>query len=134
MTPGSTLSPLFKIRIVFGFSAVAGLAILQTRRSPSDVCDVSMSDFCFEDEACQARLTIGDGERDVFSVCKTVKEGCRLAMMMEPFLYLREKDLLAYWGQIVVDRYKAQSYPIAYVKQSAAGAIAVIGSNIVLAE
>ena len=65
--------------------------MLQTRKSPSDVCDVSMSDFCLEDEACQAKPTIGDGERDVFSVCKTVKEGCRLAMMMEPFLYLCEQ-------------------------------------------
>lgn len=83
--PGSILSLLFKIRIVFGASAVAGFATLHTRRSPSNVCVASMSDFCFEDEACQARLTIGEGDREVLRVCRIVKLGSRETMRMEPF-------------------------------------------------
>ena len=63
------------MRIVLGFSAVAGFAILHTLRSPSDICEVSISDFCFDEEACQARLTIGEGDREVVSVCKTVNAG-----------------------------------------------------------
>ena len=74
--------------MVFGASAVAGFATLQTRRSPSIVCDTSMSDFCFVDEACQARLTMGEGARAVVRVCKIVKLGSSETIKIEPFIYL----------------------------------------------
>jgi hypothetical protein len=70
-----------------------------------------MSDFCFEDEACQAREMIGDGPREVVKVWRMVNWGRRVAIKIEPF-----------W------------YPMAYVRQSVAGARAVIGSKIVRAE
>lgn len=59
--------------------------MLQTLRSPSAVCVASMSDFCFDEDACQANDTIGDGPLDVVKVCKMANVGCRLAMRMEPF-------------------------------------------------
>ena len=84
------------MRIVFGTSAAGGFATLQTRRSPSIVCDASISDFCFVDEACQAKLTIGDGARAVVTVCSIVNlASClgstvdsMLAIRMDPFKYL----------------------------------------------
>lgn len=63
---------------------MAGLATLHTRRSPSIVCVASMSDFCFEDEACHSKVAIGDGARGVVSVCRIVKAGCRAANSIEP--------------------------------------------------
>jgi len=54
--------------MTLGVSAVGGFATLQTRRSPSEVCVANMSDFCFDEEACQANVTIGDGARDVVKV------------------------------------------------------------------
>lgn len=74
--------------MVFGASAVAGLATLHTRRSPSIVCDTNISDFCFDDDACQARLTIGEGARAVVKVCKIVKLGSSDAIKIDPFIYL----------------------------------------------
>ncbi len=47
-----------------------------------------MSDFCLVDEACQARLTIGEGARAVVRVCKMVKLGSRETIRIEPFIYL----------------------------------------------
>lgn len=88
LKPGSTLSLLFKIRIGFGDSAVGGFETLHTRRSPSEVCVASMSDFCFVDDACHARLTMGEGARGVVKVCKMVKAGCRATIKIEPFKYL----------------------------------------------
>lgn len=49
-----------------------------------------MSDFCFVDEACQAKLTIGEGARAVVSVCSMVKLGSRDTIKMEPFRYLND--------------------------------------------
>jgi hypothetical protein len=72
-----------------GGSAVGGFETLQTLRSPSAVCVASMSDFCFDDEACHVRFTIGEGARDVVSVWRIVKAGCNAANNMEPLLYLR---------------------------------------------
>lgn len=86
--PGSTLSLRFKIRIGFGDSAVGGFETLHTRRSPSEVCVASMSDFCLVDDACHARLTMGEGARGVVKVCKMVKVGCSATIKMEPFKYL----------------------------------------------
>jgi hypothetical protein len=45
-----------------------------------------MSDFCFEEEACHVRDTIGEGAREVVNVCRMVKDGCNAARRMEPFL------------------------------------------------
>lgn len=83
-SPTSTLSLLFKTRIVWGVAAVAGFETLQTRKSPSAVCVTSMSDFCFAEDACHARLTIGEGARDVDKVCRMVKVGCSAAINMDP--------------------------------------------------
>lgn len=89
LRPDSTLSLLFRIRIVLGDSAVGGFETLQTRKSPSDVCVANISDFCLVEDACHARLTIGDGARDVVNVCKIVKAGCRATINIEPFRYLQ---------------------------------------------
>ena len=86
LMPGSTLSPLLNIRIVLGVSAVGGFETLHTRRSPSEVCEASISDLCLDEDACHARFTIGDGARWVAMVCRIVKEGIKLAMRMDPFL------------------------------------------------
>lgn len=74
------------MRIVFGVSAVGGFDTLQTRRSPSHVWEANISDFCLDDEACQASETMGEGERWVVRVCKMVKLGCKVARRMVPFL------------------------------------------------
>lgn len=96
---------------MLGGSECACFGTLHTLRSPSDVCVASISVFCFDDEPCHARPVIRAGDRFVFNVCIIVKEGCNVAISIEPF-----------------------RYPIAKVLQSAAGASAVIGSKIVLAE
>lgn len=74
--------------MVFGGSAVGGFETLHTLTSPSLVCVASISDFCFVDDACQARLTIGEGARGVVNVCRMVKAGCRATMRIDPFKYL----------------------------------------------
>lgn len=85
--------------------------MLQTLRSPSIVWVASISVFCLEEEPCQARPVILDGARFVVNVCNIVNEGCKVAISIDPL-----------------------RYPIANVRQSAEGAIEVIGSKIVLAE
>ena len=70
-----------------------------------------MSVFCFDEDPCQARPVIRDGALVVVNVCRIVKEGCSVAISMEPL-----------------------RYPIANVRQSNEGAIEVIGSKMVLAE
>lgn len=86
-----------------------------------------MSDFCFVEDACQAKLTIGDGARAVVRVCRIVKLGSRETMRMEPLRYLHYRSEPCHLVKV------AFTDPIAYVWQSDAGARAVIGSNIVLA-
>lgn len=68
-------SVLFKILMTRGVSLPGGFATLQTLRSPFADCVANMSDFCFDEEACHANVTIGDGPRDVVRVCKMVKVG-----------------------------------------------------------
>lgn len=82
------LSDLFRTRITLGDSVVGGFDTLQTLRSPSAVCVASMSDFCFEDEACHVRCAMGDGPWDVVKVCRIVNVGCRAASNIEPLRYL----------------------------------------------
>lgn len=61
-------SDRFKTRITRGDSLPGGLVTLQILRSPFDACVASMSDFCFDEEACQASEIIGDGPREVVRV------------------------------------------------------------------
>lgn len=65
---------------------------LHTLKSPSRVCTASISEVCFEEDACHARPTIGEGEIDVVvSVCRIVNEGDRAAIKTDPLLYLYEE-------------------------------------------
>lgn len=73
------------MRITRGDSFPGGFATLQTLRSPLEACVASMSDFCFEDEACQANDTIGDGPREVVKVWRMVNWGRRFAIKIDPF-------------------------------------------------
>lgn len=66
-------------------SPPCAFAMLHTLRSPSCVWTASMSDFCFEEEACQFKVTIGDGDRDVVSLWRMTNLGCTVAMNSEPF-------------------------------------------------
>lgn len=110
-----------------GVSCCPVLGTLQTLRSPSAVCVASISVFCFDDEPCQARQVILDGALEVVRVCNIVKAGCSVATSIEPLRYLQE---LARCDPTISRR----THPIANVLQSVAGAIAVMGSNIVLVE
>ena len=83
--PGSTVSPRSKLRMAFGTSAPAGLAMLQTLRSPLAICTASMSDLCLEEDACHASPIMGDGVTDVERVCNIVKDGSSEAISIEPF-------------------------------------------------
>ena len=83
--PGSTVSPRSRFRIAFGTSAPAGFAILQTLKSPFAICTASISDFCFEDDACHASPVIGEGATEVVSVCRMVKDGNNEAIRIDPF-------------------------------------------------
>jgi hypothetical protein len=48
-----------------------------------------MSDFCREDDACHARVAMGEGCSEVVvSVCKIVKEGDSAAINTDPLVYL----------------------------------------------
>lgn len=49
-----------------------------------------MSDFCRDEEACQFKVTIGEGPREVVRLCKMVNLGCSVAISREPFWYLRK--------------------------------------------
>ena len=84
--PGAGASARFRTRITLGASPVGGFATLQTLKSPSEVCVASMSDFCFVEEACQARFAMGEGPLDVVRVCNMVKAGCSAAKRIEPLL------------------------------------------------
>lgn len=72
--------------MMFGGSVSGCFGTLQTLRSPSDICVASMSVFCFEDEPCQASPVIRAGVLFVLSVCTIVKDGCNVAMRMDPFI------------------------------------------------
>lgn len=85
-------SDLLRALITLGDSVPGGFGTLQTLRSPSDVCEASISDFCFDDDACQAKLTIGDGPLAVVSVCKMVNVGCNVAIKIDPFWYLNDRQ------------------------------------------
>ena len=61
--------------MMFGGSEWGGFGTLHTRKSPSKVCVANISDFCFEEEACQASPVICDGALEVVSVCSIVNEG-----------------------------------------------------------
>ena len=63
----------------------AGFDTLHTRKSPLEACVASISDFCFEDEACQAIEIIGEGPREVVKVWRIVNWGRRFAIRMDPF-------------------------------------------------
>lgn len=82
-----------------------------------------MSVFCLEEEPCQERPVIREGARVVVRVCIIVNEGCRVAMRIDPFEYLhRCVSPISTWREFGL------TYPIANVRQSADGAIAVMGS------
>lgn len=84
--PSMEISVFFRFRTTFaGSSGLNFLATLQTRRSPSRIWTESMSDFCRDDEACHAKLTMGDGPLEVVRLCRIVKRGCRVAIKREPF-------------------------------------------------
>lgn len=72
--PSEKLSARFNILTTLACSsALCDLATLKTRRSPLRVCVASMSDLDFVDEACQARVTIGDGGLDVVTLYRIWK-------------------------------------------------------------
>jgi hypothetical protein len=73
-----------------GVSFPGGFDILQTLRSPLAVWAASISDFCFDEDACHASEIMGDGPREVVNVCKMVKLGRRVAIKTEPFWYLHQ--------------------------------------------
>lgn len=84
--PGIEFSLLLRTRTTLAASLLEGdFAMLQTRRSPSWVWVASMSDFCREDEACHARVTIGDGALEVVKLCSMVNRGCSEAINKLPF-------------------------------------------------
>jgi len=84
--PGRKRSLRFKILTTFAGSLLVWFfAMLQTRRSPSWVWVANMSDFCFEEEACHARVTIGDGLLEVVKLWMIVNRGCKVQIRIEPF-------------------------------------------------
>jgi hypothetical protein len=87
--PGSLCSDLLRMRITHGESPPWGtLGTLHTLRSPSDVWAANISDFCFEEEPCQASPAIGEGARGVVNVCRIVNDGCSVAIRIDPLRYL----------------------------------------------
>lgn len=121
------------MRITQGVSPLwATFGILHTLRSPSEVCAASISDFCLDDEPCQASPAIGEGALGVVRVCRMVNEGWSVAIKIEPLRYLESLSMnVLARGRCFV---RANTHPIAKVLQSAAGARAVMGSKMVLAE
>lgn len=61
-------SERFNTRITRGDSFTGGFATLQTLKSPLEACVANISDFCLEEEACQANDIIGEGPREVVRV------------------------------------------------------------------
>ncbi len=105
-----------------GSSLLYDLDTLHTRRSPSFVCEASISDFCLDEEACQARLKIGDGPLEVVRLCRIVNLGWSVAIKREPFWYLCkffQSGCVRAGGC-----HKRETDPMAKVLQSAAGAMA----------
>lgn len=87
-----------------------------------------MSDFCLVAEPCQASPVTREGAFEVFREWTMVK-GCNVAMRIDPFRYLRVN------GQSpIISLGMKSTYPIAKVRLSETGAIAVIGSYIVRAD
>ena len=81
-----------------------------------------------DEEPCQARPAIGDGLRGVVRVCRMVKDGCRVAIRMEPLRYLELSVVMPMRCHFFC------THPMANVLQSEAGANAVMGSKMVLAD
>ncbi len=48
-----------------------------------------MSVFCFEEDPCHERPVIRDGALVVVKVCCIVKDGCSVAIKIEPLRYLQ---------------------------------------------
>ena len=71
--------------MIFGASAVGGFPTLQTLRSPSDVWIANISDLCLAEDACHAKLAIGEGARGAGSVCRMVKAGLKETSNIDPF-------------------------------------------------
>lgn len=113
--------------MVDGCSRRGSRGTLQTRRSPSILCTASISVFGFAEEPCQARPVIGDGVRVDVNVLSIVNVGCSAAMRSDPLRYLKQ---VSFEDSFAADG----TYPIANVKQSAEGAIDVMGSKIVRAD
>lgn len=78
-------SERFRTRITRGDSFPGGFATLHTLKSPLEAWVANMSDFCFEDEACQASEIIGEGPRAVVKVWRMVNWGRRVAIKIDPF-------------------------------------------------
>lgn len=93
LSPGPTLSVRFNMRIIFGASAVGGFATLQTLKSPSDAWTANISDFCLVEDACHARLAIGEGARSAGKVCRMVKAGRKATSNIDPLRYLMTSQL-----------------------------------------
>lgn len=87
LRPAVIFSERFKIRMTLGIPLVGGLGTLQTRRSPSAFWIASMSDFCFEEDACHVSIEMGEGDLAVLRVCRIVNCGCSAAKRMEPLRY-----------------------------------------------
>lgn len=120
--PDRKFSLFFRILTTLaGSTLLYGLATLQTRRSPSLVCTANMSDFWRDDEACHDTVTIGDGALEVLRLCKIVNLGCSVAIKSDPFWYLHAMSAIA--SSETAQFY--ETHPMANVRQSAAGAIAV---------
>ena len=73
--PEIEASAFLSIRMVRGVSFSAGLETLQTLRSPFAAWEASISDFCFDEEACHANPIVGDGPRGVLNACKMLNVG-----------------------------------------------------------
>ena len=71
-----------------GGEAEGGFDILHTRKSPSIVCVANMSDFCLDEDACHANVTMGEGALVVLRVWMMVKVGFKDTSRIEPFIYL----------------------------------------------
>lgn len=90
-----------------------------------------MSDFCRDEEACQFKVTIGEGPLEVVKLCKMVNLGCSVAISREPFWYLNKCQPFVSTHEVLIHN----TNPIAKVRQSADGANAVTAIwSIVLAE
>lgn len=61
-------SDRFNTLITRGDSFPGGFDTLQTLKSPFEDWVASISDFCFDEDACQAKEIIGEGPREVVRV------------------------------------------------------------------